>query len=451
MIITARIVNPNGKLCSDHILLEKEIEIPEHISQFGMNKHEQLQLLEQAQQTLLEQQTYSMNCCPYQHCPECSNKIWRNGLTASLFHGFYSEHQLKLSKWICSSPLCTWSFNPSISSYFGGNISPELVKAQAQLGADMPFRKGANSLKLLTGETRKIHNHMRVRQSTRYMAERLEKYLDCSPVTTQNSVQQQLGAKEIIVNVDGTHVHDADHKGHNFEAMVAKIYRPEHIIRQDKHHHIITEKQCIGSAKKDKQAVMKKNLLTAAKKAGLNQGTIVTGLADGAKNCWNIIKALSTHCLILLCILDWFHIGKHFKNVENQLPQKEKKLLDVAKKSLWRGHTSACLLWLEKIKSRLTQPNHLKKINALITYITNNQAYIVDYEKRKEQGQLFTSHVAESTVEHYAGSRLKKQQKMQWTRDGAHGILQLRGAMISDTWEQCSNDLLRILHFKKCA
>jgi len=208
-------------------------------------------------------------------------------------------------------------------------------------------------------------------------------------------------------------VHDAGHKGHNFEAMVAKIYRPEHVVRQDKHHNIITKKQCVGSTKQDKQRVMKEHVLTAAKKAGLTKETIVTGLADGAKNCWNIIKELSNHCLFLLCILDWFNIGKHFKNVEDQLPKEEKTILDLAKESLWNGHTATCLSWLEKTKIGLTQINHIKSINALITYLTNNKAYIVNYGERKAQGLLYTSHVAESTVEHYPGARLKKHQKMQ--------------------------------------
>ena len=180
MIITAQIVNSDGKLLSDHRLLEKGIETPEDISQLGMRKNEQLKLAEQAQQVLLEEQTYLINHCPFENCPECNSKVWRNGLTASLFHGFYSEHQLKLSKWTCASPTCNWSYNPSVSSYFECNLSPELMKAQAQLGAEMPFRKGANCLRLLTGETRKIHNHMRVRQSTQCLAKHVEKHLDCS-------------------------------------------------------------------------------------------------------------------------------------------------------------------------------------------------------------------------------------------------------------------------------
>jgi len=118
-------------------------------------------------------------------------------------------------------------------------------------------------------------------------------------------------------------VHNADDKGHNFEAMIAKIYRPKHVIRQDKHHNIIRKKRCIGSVKKDKQAMMKKKVLAAAKLEGLNQEIKVIGLADGAKNCWNIIKSLSNHCLILLCILDWFHIGKKFENVDDQLSKKD--------------------------------------------------------------------------------------------------------------------------------
>jgi len=318
------------------------------------------------------------------------------------------------------------------------------MKAQAQLGATIPYRKGANNLKLLTGN-RKIHNHTRLRETTQQIAKRVEDTLDHA------EKEKPSEAKELLVNVDGAYIHDAANKRHNFEAMVAKIYQPENIKRQDKSHCIITEKQCVGSAQKDNQATMKKNLVAAARREGMCANTVVTGLADGAKNCWNVIKSLSSHCFVLICILDWFHIGKYFNNVEKQLPKKEKRLLDIAKESLWNGHANACLFWLDKIKSRLSQTKQLDKLNALIVYIKSNKDYILNYAKRKDQGQPYSSHVAESTVEHYASARLKKKQKMQWTRNGAHGILQIRGAMISNLWDQCCDDILRISHIKKAA
>jgi UDP-N-acetylmuramate-alanine ligase len=51
------------------------------------------------------------------------------------------------------------------------------------------------------------------------------------------------------------------------------------------------------------------------------------------------------------------------------------------------------------------------------------------------ENKPYTSQVAESTVEHLINDRHKKNQKMQWTREGAHNILQIRAAMASNEWD----------------
>ena len=107
MIITAQIVTADGKVQSEHKLSEEIIKAPEDISQLGMGKDSQLELVAQGQQVFLEGQAAVINSCPYPHCPTCGKKIWRNGSNSSLFHGFYSDHQLKLSKWACSSASCS--------------------------------------------------------------------------------------------------------------------------------------------------------------------------------------------------------------------------------------------------------------------------------------------------------------------------------------------------------
>ena len=43
--------------------------------------------------------------------------------------------------------------------------------------------------------------------------------------------------------------------------------------------------------------------------------------------------------------------------------------------------------------------------------------------------------VAESTVEHLINDRHKRNQKMQWSRDGAHNVLQVRASMASNQWD----------------
>ena len=83
----------------------------------------------------------------------------------------------------------------------------------------------------------------------------------------------------------------------------------------------------------------------------------------------------------------------------------------------------------------------MAKLNKLSTYISNNTSGIVDYEARYNSGQVFTSNLAESTVNNLINDRQKGKQQMLWSRDGAHNILQIRAAVQSDSWENDWNML----------
>ena len=50
---------------------------------------------------------------------------------------------------------------------------------------------------------------------------------------------------------------------------------------------------------------------------------------------------------------------------------------------------------------------------------------------------MFTSNLAESTVNTLINERQKGKQKMLWSREGAHNVLQIRAAQRSESW---SND-----------
>ena len=75
------------------------------------------------------------------------------------------------------------------------------------------------------------------------------------------------------------------------------------------------------------------------------------------------------------------------------------------------------------------------KLSRLSTYISNNKDGIVNYEERKNKGLVFTSNLAESTVNTLINERQKGKQKMLWGREGAHNILQIRAAVRSNSWE----------------
>ena len=75
------------------------------------------------------------------------------------------------------------------------------------------------------------------------------------------------------------------------------------------------------------------------------------------------------------------------------------------------------------------------KLNKLATYISNNKEGIVNYSERKKAGLVYTSNLAESTVNTLINERQKGKQKMLWGRDGAHNVLQIRASVFSNSWD----------------
>ena len=71
-----------------------------------------------------------------------------------------------------------------------------------------------------------------------------------------------------------------------------------------------------------------------------------------------------------------------------------------------------------------------------------NQDYLANYEQREREKKTFTSQVAESHIDTLINARHKRKKKMQWTREGAHNVLQIRALMVSDEWEDKWLDLV---------
>ena len=79
----------------------------------------------------------------------------------------------------------------------------------------------------------------------------------------------------------------------------------------------------------------------------------------------------------------------------------------------------------KKVADRLTK---------FSSYIVNNRDRIVNYRERKKQGLIFTSNLAESTVESLINQRCKGKQHMRWSRAGLNPLLQLRATIQSNDW-----------------
>jgi hypothetical protein len=200
------------------------------------------------------------------------------------------------------------------------------------------------------------------------------------------------------------------------------------------------EKTCVISAKDDQLHTIKTSVVNAAKKQGLAQATQVTALADGATNCWAVVATLQPACATLGCILDWFHIAQKFQNMKNALDDAFATSLESAKWTLWHGNADEALTKLALLRDNVSEETQRSKLTGLYEYLHRNQAYLVNYDARARSNKTYTSQVAESHVDALINARHKRTKKMQWTREGAHHVLQIRAMMASDEWESNHHD-----------
>jgi hypothetical protein len=68
--------------------------------------------------------------------------------------------------------------------------------------------------------------------------------------------------------------------------------------------------------------------------------------------------------------------------------------------------------------------------------------YLINDHARYQAQKLYTSQVAASHVEALIHARYKRTKQMQWPREGAHHVLQIRAMMASDEWDGTCQDVI---------
>jgi hypothetical protein len=64
--------------------------------------------------------------------------------------------------------------------------------------------------------------------------------------------------------------------------------------------------------------------------------------------------------------------------------------------------------------------------NLTVPYITSNEESLINYGERYRSGERISSAFVEATVNAVISKRFAKKQQMQWSRHGAHLLLQTR-------------------------
>ena len=414
--------NPK-EVINEVCVLESTLEAPTNCLNFSMGMKNQIKLIQEVQNNVLNEKAKILEEGKAGMCPNCPGKLVKGGKQTTTFHDVFTDHRVAFQRFKCKK--CNYETTCTVRQLLGTIQSGELQKIQAELGATHTYRESERILAMFSTGKRYINNHDRIKQVSESIGNALTKITQ-----EEKEIVSAAEAKELVLNIDGGHIKTTEDGSRSIEAMTSVIYRPEAVKsnKKDTYNHI-ESKNCAASICEDKQEQMICNTIVAALKQGLGKSTNVTALCDGAANCWNVAEAIRPLCGSMTSILDWFHVEMKIENIS--LPKQLKEKLLNVKWHLWRGKADEALERLTQLVALAKDEKHIDRINKLYNYITNNRTKIVNYEERQQAGLVFTSNLAESTVESLINRRCKGHQHMRWSREGLNPLLQIRAALHS--------------------
>tara|TARA_B110000091_G_scaffold194106_1_gene219674 strand:- start:2696 stop:4066 length:1371 start_codon:yes stop_codon:yes gene_type:complete len=449
--ITVEVLSGDGEVISHEIVQTKEIKKPKSAFEVGFRHSEQISLIQSIQQLLLNAQAPLLNS-DLSSCAKCGSKLHKSGTVKSDLYSVFTDHKVAIGRKVCKS--CKWTITPSIRSIFGSASHPDLIKIQSELGSKHTFRESADLLNLLSNTERPVNNHDKIKRVT----EAVGHDISTNPIEPQQGIEP---SAELCVQVDGGHVSTVEENKRSFEAMTSIVFDPKNISHEGgkltstgkitQTRGVLTSKHCAASALSDNGKTINAQTLNAAIKQGMTKHTKMTAICDGAKNCWSVIDNLENYSYSIERVLDWHHVAMKFQNSRLGDESLNEKLMS-AKWHLWHGDSTSAITKLDDLLvSCKDDEKKVEKLTKLQTYIKNNANYIPDYRQKQDDGEIFTSQLAECTVESLINKRCKGQQHMRWSREGLHALLQVRAAVNSGDWNDICERHIESAMYKDAA
>jgi hypothetical protein len=239
----------------------------------------------------------------------------------------------------------------------------------------------------------------------------------------------------MVMGLDGGYVRDWRDRKRNFEMIVGRSLPEDGDPRYMGFVH--------GYDRKPRRRV-----LDHLKRQGVRANQDITFITDGGEEVRSLAEAISP------CsehVLGWFHIAMRI-TVLHQFAQglqhHDKKSgiemqdsLDRIKWFLWHGNGFRALeeiddLYLDAQGLETDYQNMRKFIVAIREfrfYIASNKASLINYGERYRSGERISSAFVEATVNAVISKRFAKKQQMQWSKRGAHLLLQTRTRTLDGT------------------
>jgi hypothetical protein len=411
-----------------------------HAEDLGLSLADSKAVLAATQQLIVEAQTRIWTTAR-RCCEACGVRRRSKGSTPVVFRTLFGDVRL-VSPRLYRCRHCEGSGPATLSpltALIHSHVAPERLYLEARWGSLVPYAAAAellaDVLPITTGA-----NATTVRQHVLRVAERAEAELPkdrCSFMDGCPADWHDLPIPDgrIVVGLDGGYVRDWDARKSNFEVIVGRSMPEDGTPRYLGFVH--------GFDRKPKRRLV--DLLVSQ---GMQANQDITFLTDGGeevRSLTEMISPCSEH------VLDWFHItmrltvlGQFAKGVthhDKTAGARLAKEIASIKWTLWNGSSASALERIEDFEDDLAEidvgyPNHRKFVTAARefgVYIANNVASLINYGERYRSGERISSAFVEATVNAVVSKRFAKKQQMQWTRRGAHLLLQTRTRTLDGT------------------
>ncbi len=374
-------------------------------------------------------------------CEACGQRRHSKGSHHVVFLTLYGDVRVvspRLHRCSCQSTNGPATVSP-LRNLIPDYVAPGRLYLEARWASLVPYAAAAELLADILPVTSGA-NATTLREHVLRVAERVETelaeerpcFIDGCPA---DWAELPIPEGRIAVGLDGGYVRDWQDRKTNFEVIVGQS------VPEDR------DSRYIGLVHGyDRKP--KRRLFDVLKSQGLQPNQDVTFLTDGGEEIRSLTELVtpeSEH------VLDWFHITMrvtvleqyargvaHHDEVASQRPLDS---LESIKWLLWHGNQHRSRQEIGFFEGdvdglELDYP-HLRKFaraaHEFAVYIIGNTASLINYGERYRAGERISSCLAESTVNAVISKRFAKCQQMQWTKRGAHLLLQTRTRVLDGT------------------
>jgi hypothetical protein len=422
---------------TDLVTLQKDSQRIEHL---GLTLREAKQLLTTIQHRMLQQQVEAF-LASHVTCADCDAVLKVKGFHTRSFRTLFGTFKLASPRLFHCRCLRrkTTTFRP-LTALLPESVAPELLFIETKWASLVSYGLTVDALTdfLPLDITLDVKT---VRHDTLKVAERCEAELGEEQWSFIEGCPRDWGNLPIpdgpiTVGIDGGYVRDWEAKKHNFEVIVGKSILA---FRRDEEDDTPSSKRFGFVQTLDPKP--KRRLYEVLKAQGFQLNQQITFLSDGGETVRDLQLYMSPEAEH---ILDWHHVtmrltvldqyAKGLVHHDRELGEEIRHTLERLKWALWHGNLYKALSKIEDIDSLIynfeeTYPKFKqlhKAVEEFRTYIVNNGHLIPNYGERYRHGEAIATGFVESTVNQVVSKRFCKKQQMQWSKQGAHLLLQTR-------------------------